>query len=164
MLIVIVGRSLSRGPADTSISEWSVTLLGIFYVAWSMSHLLLIRDLRPGGREITFMLFALIWVEDITAYAIGSRWGRRKIAESISPKKTWEGTIAGLMGAVGVGALFQITLLHQQLRLTEAMGLGLIVGILGFCLGPRRIGFKTRRRSQRFFANSSRAWRDFGPF
>src|SRR5262249_14391116 len=54
-LIVIVFRSLSRGPADTSLSEWSVTFMGIFYVAWSLSHLLLIRDIRPGGRNITFM-------------------------------------------------------------------------------------------------------------
>ena len=78
------------------------------------------------------MLFALIWVEDITAYAIGSRWGSHKIAESISPKKSWEGTIAGLIGAAAVGALFQLTLLKQQLRLTEAIGLALIVGILAF--------------------------------
>jgi len=132
LLIFIVGRSISRGPADTSISEWSVTLLGIFYVAWSLSHLLLIRDLRPGGRDITYMLFTLIWVEDIVAYAVGSRWGRHKIAESISPKKTWEGTIAGLIGAGAVGAGFQICLLSQQLRLTEAIGLALLVGVLAF--------------------------------
>jgi phosphatidate cytidylyltransferase len=132
ILLLIVFRSLSRGPADTSLSEWSVTFLGVFYVAWSLSHLLLIRDLRPGGREITFLLFVLIWVEDITAYFIGVRFGRHLIAESISPKKTWEGTIAGLVGAAAVAAVFQMSLLRQQLKLTEAVGLALLVGILAF--------------------------------
>jgi len=89
IFIVIVLRSLVKGPADTSLSEWGTTLLGVFYVAWSLSHLLLIRDLRPGGREITFLLFALVWVEDTAAYFVGSQWGRHKIAPSISPKKSW---------------------------------------------------------------------------
>jgi len=132
LLIVIVFRSLARGPVDTSLSEWSVTLMGVFYVAWSLSHLLLIRDLRPGGRNITFMLFALVWAEDIFAYFIGVRWGHHKIAESISPKKTWEGTIAGFVGAVGIAVLFQMSILRQQLRLTEAVGLAVLIGILAF--------------------------------
>jgi phosphatidate cytidylyltransferase len=131
-LIIIVLRSLSHGPADTSLSEWSVTFFGVFYVAWSLSHLLLIRDLRPGGRNILFLLVALIWAEDIAAYCIGVQWGRHRIAESISPKKTWEGTLAGLVAAAGVGAAFQATLLRQELRLPEAIGLALLVGILAF--------------------------------
>jgi len=101
LLVVIIFRSLARGPADTSLSEWSVTFMGVFYVAWSLSHLVLIRDLRPGGRNITYLLFAMIWAEDIFAYFIGSRWGRHKIAESISPKKSWEGTIAGFIDKDG---------------------------------------------------------------
>ncbi len=132
ILILIVTRSLTKGPADTSLSEWSVTLMGIFYVAWSLSHLLLIRDFRPGGRDITFMLFTIIWVEDSAAYMIGTRWGRHKIAESISPNKSWEGTLAGWVGAGVVGGLFQVTVLRQQLRLPEAIGLGLIIGLLAF--------------------------------
>ena len=132
IVILIVVRSLARGPADTSLSEWGTTLLGIMYVAWSLAHLLLIRDLRPGGREITFMLFALVWTSDILAYFVGSRWGRHKIAGSISPKKSWEGTLAGLAGAAVVGVLFQTCWLKTQLRPTEAAGLALLVGILAF--------------------------------
>ena len=132
IMIVIVSRSLSKGPADTSLSEWGTTLLGIFYVAWSLSHLILIRDLRPGGREITLFLFVLIWVADITAYLVGVRWGRHPIAPSISPKKTWEGTLAGLAGAAAVGALFQTCFLRSQLSLMEALGLSLLMGVLAF--------------------------------
>jgi len=132
IMIVIVLCSLAKGPADTSLSEWGMTLLGVFYVAWSLSHLLLIRDLRPGGREITYMLFALIWAEDTLAYMVGMRWGRHAIAKSISPKKTWEGTLAGLAAAAGVAVLFQVTLLRAQLRMGEAVVLALAVGLLAF--------------------------------
>jgi len=132
LMVLIVARSLAKGPADTSLSEWGVTLLGIFYVAWSLSHLLLMRDLRPGGREITFLLFALIWAEDITAYFVGVRWGRHPIAPSISPKKTWEGTLAGLIAAAGVASIFQMSVLRPYLRLPEAMGLAIVIGTLAF--------------------------------
>ena len=40
ILILIVSRSLAKGPADTSLSEWSVTFMGVFYVSWSLSHLI----------------------------------------------------------------------------------------------------------------------------
>jgi phosphatidate cytidylyltransferase len=132
IMIAIVLRSLVKGPADTSLSEWGVTLLGVFYVAWSLSHLLLIRDLRPGGREITYMLFAMIWAEDTLAYMVGMRWGTHPIAKSISPRKTWEGTLAGLVAAAGVALLFQVGLLRTQLRMGEAVILALIVGVLAF--------------------------------
>ena len=132
LMILIVARSVAKGPADTSLSEWGVTLLGVFYVAWSLSHLLLIRDIRPGGREITFLLFALIWAEDTAAYFVGVRWGSHKIAASISPKKSWEGTIAGLLAAAAVAGLFQMTVLRPYLRLFEAVGLAVAVGLLAF--------------------------------
>jgi phosphatidate cytidylyltransferase len=132
ILIVIVSRSLVKGPADTTLSEWGITLLGIIYVAWSLSHLLMIRDIRPGGREITFLLFSLVWVADTAAYFVGVRWGSHKIAESISPKKSWEGTLAGLAAAVGVALVFQMSVLKPYMRQGEAVVLALIVGILAF--------------------------------
>lgn len=132
IMILIVLRSLTKGPADTSLSEWGTTLLGVFYVAWSLSHLVLLRDLRPGGREITFLLFAMIWAEDTVAYLIGGRWGRHAIAPSISPKKTWEGTVAGLIAAAGVAVLFQVFLLRAQLRVGEALVLAVFIGLLAF--------------------------------
>jgi phosphatidate cytidylyltransferase len=131
-ILVVVTRSLSKGPADTTLSEWSVTFFGVFYVAWSLSHLILLRDLRPTGMPATFFLFVLIWVADVTAYWVGSRLGRHKIAESISPKKTWEGTIGGVIGAVVVGVLFHFTALKPYSRLAEIIIVSAITAILAF--------------------------------
>jgi phosphatidate cytidylyltransferase len=130
--VAIVIRSIQRGPADTSLSEWAVTFFGIFYVSWSLSHLLLIRDLRPQGQGASFFLFTLVWVEDTCAWWVGSRWGRHKIAERISPKKSWEGTIAGITGALGVAALFQMTILRPFVTMTEALLLALCTAVLAF--------------------------------
>jgi len=132
LFAVIVIRSLYRGPADTTISEWAVTFFGIFYVGWSLGHLLLLRDMRPQGLPSTYMLFFMIWVADICAYVVGSRWGKHKIAEAISPKKTWEGTIAGIVGALVVAALFQMTVLRLYLKLPEALVIAAVTAILAF--------------------------------
>jgi phosphatidate cytidylyltransferase len=132
LMVVIVVRSIGRGPTETLLSEWGVTFFGILYVAWSLAHLLLIRELRPHGQMAAFLLFVLIWAQDIIAYLVGTRWGRHLIAEKISPKKTWEGTIAGLLASVLVALIFQSTVLRQDLRLIEAIVLGVVLGILAF--------------------------------
>lgn len=131
-LIYLVVRGLWRGPTETLLSEWGITFFGVFYVAWSLSHLLLVRDLRPHGQGLTFLLWMMIWVEDIVAYWVGTRWGRHPIAHRISPKKTWEGTLGGLVGVLIVISVFQMTLFRDQLKRSEALGLGLIVGALAF--------------------------------
>src|ERR1700747_1731318 len=54
ILVGLVIRNLFRGPSETLLSEWGVTFFGLIFVAWSLSHLLLIRDLRPQGQGITY--------------------------------------------------------------------------------------------------------------
>jgi phosphatidate cytidylyltransferase len=132
LVVALIVRSIMRGPSETLLSEWGVTFFGVMYVAWPLAHLVLIRDLRPQGQSATFFLFVLIWAEDIVAYIVGMQFGRHLIVPNISTKKTWEGTIAGLIAAMGVAAGFQATLLRQQLRLPEALILGAILGVLAF--------------------------------
>ena len=123
-------RALSRGPSETLLSEWGVTFFGVFYVAWTLSHLLLLRDLRPSGQSLTFFLFTMIWAGDILAYLVGSQWGRHRMSPVISPKKTWEGTLGGVLGAMAVAVVFQMTLLRQQMKWPEALLVGAGVGLL----------------------------------
>jgi len=132
ILLLVVLRSLAHAPTDTSLSEWSVTFFGVIYVAWSLSYLVLLRDLRPQGQAATYLLFSMVWVEDVSAYAVGSRWGRHAIAPHISPKKTWEGTIAGIVAAAGVAALFQRTVLRSALRLPDVLALAVVTAALAF--------------------------------
>jgi len=81
----------------------AVTLLGIIYVVIPIYISVLLgsssKHLLPN---VVGMLF-LIWTNDTMAYFIGKTWGKRKLFERISPKKTWEGTIGGLFFTLIIG-------------------------------------------------------------
>jgi len=77
------------------------TLLGVFSIALPAATLCYLRSFSP--RAVLFLL-GLVWVCDSAAYYGGSRWGKHKLAPVISPKKTWEGSIFGFVGATLFGA------------------------------------------------------------
>jgi len=82
-------------------SGWIVLL-----AAWTA--LLVIRD-REGGSHWLLWLFLLVWGADIGAYFAGRRFGRRKLAPQVSPGKTWEGVLGGVILALfATGALLAI--------------------------------------------------------
>ncbi len=85
----------------TSFAVWNVggTLSGILFIVVPWTCMILLRNL-PTGSLILVALFACTWSCDVMAYLVGSKWGRIKLCENISPKKTWEGFIGGVMGSV----------------------------------------------------------------
>lgn len=92
----------------------AVTVTGIFYIALPLSLLSLLNGeeaLRYRGLPILLTgFFILTWFYDTGAYLFGKQFWKRRFFERISPKKTWEGTIAGtivaLLTAAGIHALF----------------------------------------------------------
>lgn len=83
----------------------SITLLGILYIGWLFSYLVLLRALAPHG-EFLFLLMFTVWTADTLAYFVGKKLGRRPLSPYISPKKTVEGAVAGLAGAILAAVLF----------------------------------------------------------
>ncbi|MDX1741775.1 MAG: CDP-archaeol synthase, partial [Rhodothermales bacterium] len=78
---------------------------------------------------LTITVFALVWASDTTAYYVGKAIGRHPLAPSISPKKTWEGSIGGAIGSVVVALiLWKMDLV--SLRWFDFVVLGLICGSL----------------------------------
>ncbi|PIV52929.1 MAG: hypothetical protein COS17_06520 [Elusimicrobia bacterium CG02_land_8_20_14_3_00_37_13] len=106
-----------------------VTLAGVFFISWTLGHLLLIRDIRPYGCNYTYYLFLLIWSADTFAYAFGSRFGKNRLSEKVSYKKTVEGTIAGLMGGIISGIVLKIILSLKEISFSEVifLSLGIVV-------------------------------------
>ena len=78
-----------------------------------------------------WLLLALVptWVADSVAYLVGSRIGRRKIVPSISPGKTWEGTLAGFGAAAVVALLIAVS---AGLRTGPSLLVAVLVGPVGF--------------------------------
>ncbi|MAE07498.1 MAG: phosphatidate cytidylyltransferase [Bacteroidetes bacterium] len=85
-----------------------------------------IHEPRSG---ILIGMFVLVWTSDIFAYLIGSMFGKHKLMERISPKKTWEGSIGGLMFAFV--AAYILSLFVHQLNIVEWMVLALIIVVSG---------------------------------
>ena len=75
-------------------------------------------------------IFASIWVCDSAAYFIGSALGKHKLFPRVSPKKSWEGAIAGFIFAV-VTLIAARELLLDILSLTDAVIIGILIGIFG---------------------------------
>ncbi len=114
---------------ERAIHTTAITLFGMAYTAWNLGHLMLIREL-PHGRGALLVLFLAIWGGDSGAYYAGKHLGRHRIFPAVSPKKTWEGSIAGLATSV-VAATAAAAALYPPVSLPEAALLGLAVGVAG---------------------------------
>jgi phosphatidate cytidylyltransferase len=110
---------------ESAISYW-----GILYTVGLASFFLLIR-LLPDGLILTVILIVLIWSVDIMAYLVGSVLGKTPLAKKISPKKTVEGTVAGLAGSTLAGLFLYKIFLLPYLNIQTALLLGLMTGVAG---------------------------------
>ena len=125
-LVVGLGAFLFLPGRRQGLSRWAMGLAGALYVGMPFNYYLLLYTSHPNGLVWTlFTIFAVV-VSDAAALLVGSRIGRHPFFAAISPRKTVEGAIAGLVGAVmvmliGVSAVLGINPLH-------AIAIGLLVG------------------------------------
>jgi phosphatidate cytidylyltransferase len=75
-------------------------VLGAAWVGLGLGFLILLRDLDPDGRLLLITVLVTVFVADTFAYVGGRLAGRHKLAPAISPGKTWEGFVAGVVGGV----------------------------------------------------------------
>ena len=117
--------------SPTPIANIGTTLMGIVYVAMPMSLLLFIPVLLGQGEwsplAVLFYIF-IIWANDVFAYMFGITLGKHRLFERISPKKSWEGFVGGLLGAMAMGYLASVVMDGNPI---EWIGLALIAAISG---------------------------------
>lgn len=82
----------------------AVSYFSLPYIGFSLATLVFLRIMIAGWFFVLFT-FCAVWVGDTAAYYVGRSLGRTKFAPRISPKKTWEGAIASVVGSVIVGIL-----------------------------------------------------------
>ncbi len=131
-LLLPFSYQIFRDQVNVAFLSVASTLLGAIYIGWAFGyHLILLRDLSGVGRGLIFFLAVVIWLGDIAAYLFGKRFGRHKLRPTISPGKTIEGTIAGLvfgtLGGLGVWSF----VLQDILSFSHALILGILLGIVG---------------------------------
>lgn len=129
---------LVRPSRQKAFRDWAWMIVGVFYVGWLLGCWLNLRGLEDG-RHWVYLAMLATFANDTGAYFIGRARGKHKLAPAISPAKTWEGAIGGLVGAVAA-AIVVATILNLisvksgtpfVFRYWQIALLGLLVGIFG---------------------------------
>lgn len=113
-----------------NITEISVNVFGIVYIPFLFSHLLFIENLKYGN-IILYLPFLTAWFTDTCAYFVGIYMGKMKLCPKISPKKTVEGALGGIVGSVVFTTVSGIIInnLGMDIRIIHFAITGLLCGI-----------------------------------
>ena len=122
---------LSKNENPSALEGIAITFFGIMYVSWFLSYLIKIRYLA-GGEAWIFYLLVVTKVGDMAAYGVGHFFGRHALIPRISPKKSVEGTGAGLFSST-VASLCFYGRLPYPLPWTQLLLLGILIGLVGQC-------------------------------
>ena len=122
---------LVRQRREGAFLDWAWTLAGILYVGWLLSYFVGLRGLEDG-RNWVFLAIIVTFASDTAAYFVGKALGRHRLAPTISPGKTWEGTIGGFIGAIVIALLFTLpTPLQLPIGYGQAILLGFLISLFG---------------------------------
>ena len=135
---------------DRAATDFAVTTAGIVYLGWIGAYLVALRTL-PDGLWWVLTVLPTIWLADMAAYFVGSRWGKHPLSPRLSPRKTWEGYWAGV--AFGTLSTVVLVILWHSLggpavtwwkgaALGAALSVLTTLGDLGESLFKRQAGVK----------------------
>ena len=134
VLVIFIAAMVAMHGKVTSKKVLSVGFVTLA-IAVLMSMLMLMR--KNCGRYVTILPFVCAWLTDTGAYTVGSLWGKRKLAEKISPNKTVEGAIGGLLFSAVGSALFvtvcvltKVATVSQKSNFTVVVLLFALLGLL----------------------------------
>jgi phosphatidate cytidylyltransferase len=130
LIAVFLAAIRARDPMRERALGMMATLFGILYLSWTLIPALRIRFAfgKAIGLEWMLLLFAVVWIGDTAAMFGGKAFGRTPFASLISPKKTNEGAIAGLLGSVAAALALQYFLFTDLPRL-HVLGASLLMAV-----------------------------------
>jgi phosphatidate cytidylyltransferase len=134
--LFLPARIAVSGDPERFLERAAKIQFALMICVYCVSHVpaLLMLEIRgfDGNAELLFFLVFVVQFSDVMQYVWGKLLGRRKVAPVMSPNKTWEGLIGGVLSATALGAgLWWIT----PFTPTEAAGMALLAAILGFAGG-----------------------------
>jgi phosphatidate cytidylyltransferase len=122
---------LRRPSRERVFHNWAWTIVGALYVGWMLSYWLSLRGLEDG-RNWVYLAMLTTFANDTGAFFIGRAMGKHRLAPAISPTKTWEGAIGGLISAI-LGAIVIAMVLNLispfAFKYWQIILLGFLVGL-----------------------------------
>ncbi len=134
-VLLPLGAELWRKDKGSALANAGATMMGIFYVGYLGSFSILLREVGNGALDysaagyLVLLVFVGIWTSDTLAYLAGVALGRHKLFPEVSPQKTVEGSVAGLLGALLIGWIGSQKL--GFLSLHQGLTIGIIIGVVG---------------------------------
>jgi phosphatidate cytidylyltransferase len=121
----------TKRPLVEALPAAGISASGLLLVAFPLSFGIRLHALRPDGPRLLLFALVIIWVGDSVAYFVGRGLGKHALAPHLSPKKTWEGTVASFLGSLLVGVVFTRWLSAPLPHLLVMAGLGNVAGQVG---------------------------------
>jgi phosphatidate cytidylyltransferase len=125
-IIFLIIMQLRRRQSKGALNGISITIFGILYISWFLSFLIRIRYM-PDGKNFLIFLILVTKIGDIGAYFVGSRFGKKALLPAVSPNKTIEGSLGGLLFSMVASLMGKLFLPWSSLHL---LFLGIFLGIL----------------------------------
>lgn len=135
--LAVMIAALIGGGRERALERIAATLFGVLYVSLLGSHMVLVRELPretgldyEAGFPLVIALFTMTWCYDTGAYAAGRLFGRHKLFPSISPGKTVEGALGGVVLSVA-GIFIALAIVDIPFTPLEAVLLALVASVAG---------------------------------
>lgn len=131
MLILFIEQIITGGKK--TIVDIMVTIFGIAYVPFLLVFFTLLRDKQPMGLIYIAYIFTSAWASDTFAYLIGKKFGKHKLTP-ISPKKTVEGAIGGIVGALLFSLVYTVVInnfMHLSINYLHIAIITSVLAIIG---------------------------------
>jgi phosphatidate cytidylyltransferase len=133
LLVFVVGATgivlFGRQPVEEALGGLSVSSAALIFLVLPLSTVVRLHGVGTIGRKLLLFTLVLVWVGDTAAYFVGRAVGRLRMAPKLSPKKTWEGAAANLIGSVIVALVAQRWI--TDVPLEHLIGMAALANIAG---------------------------------
>jgi phosphatidate cytidylyltransferase len=126
-VLAFVLKAISEARTAATIAI-SATVMGAVWIGGGSAFLILLRELHRGRLAVITVLLA-VWAGDTFAYFVGRLIGRHRMAPTLSPKKSWEGFVAGTAAAIAVAFFALYEERHTYLSIWQAIALGAAIAV-----------------------------------
>jgi phosphatidate cytidylyltransferase len=127
--IFIAGFCLSPAHTKQRLPDWAAYIFGVLYVGLLLGHYSLLRNLEQGV-ALVFFVIIVTWLSDTGGFFVGKTLGKHPLAPTLSPKKTIEGLLGGVVFSV-IGAIISHLTFVPFFSLAQCAMLGAGLALLG---------------------------------